>query len=126
MVIENLFYTESHEWVKVIGEEAYVGITDFAQSELGDIVYVELPDEGSDVIMGEAFGSVEAVKAVEDILSPLSGEVVKVNTDLENSPELINQSPFEDGWLIKIRMSDKEELEKLLSPAEYTELIEQK
>jgi len=125
MISEDLFYTESHEWVKVHGDVAYIGITDYAQSELGDIVYVELPEEGDEITMGEAFGSVEAVKAVEDIIAPLSGEVLKVNSELESSPELINQSPFEDGWLIKIRLSDKEELEKLLSAADYKEHIEQ-
>ena len=124
MVKDDLLYTESHEWIKVDGDEAFIGLTDYAQHELGDIVYVELPDEGDDVAAGESFGSVEAVKAVEDINSPVSGEVIKVNGDLEDKPELINQSPYEDGWLLKIKLSDKDELENLMSAKEYKEMIE--
>jgi glycine cleavage system H protein len=93
MVKDELLYTETHEWVKVDGDIAYIGITDFAQHELGDIVYVELPDEGEEVSAGESFGSVEAVKAVEDLNSPVSGEIIAVNGDLEDRPELLNQSP---------------------------------
>lgn len=124
MVLDNLYYTDSHEWVKVDGEDAYIGITDFAQKELGDIVYVELPEEGDEVASGESFGSIEAVKAVEDIISPISGEVIKVNLDLEDTPELINSSPYENGWIVKIKLADVDEVEKLLSVNEYKKLIE--
>ncbi len=124
MVLDNLYYTDSHEWVKVDGEDAYIGITDFAQKELGDIVYVELPEEGDEVASGESFGSIEAVKAVEDIISPVSGEVIKVNLELEDNPELINNSPYENGWIVKIKLSDVDEVEKLLSVNEYKKLVE--
>ena len=124
MVLDNLYYTDSHEWVKVDGEDAYIGITEFAQKELGDIVYVELPEEGDEIASGESFGSIEAVKAVEDIISPVSGEVIKVNLELEDSPELINNSPYEEGWIIKVKLSDVDEVEKLLSVNEYKKLIE--
>lgn len=124
MIKEDLYYTETHEWVKVDGDLAYIGITDFAQKELGDIVYVELPDEGDEVEAGEPLGNIEAVKAVEDINSPVSGEVEKFNEDLEDSPELINKSPYEDGWLIQVRLSDKTELNALMGSEEYKEHIE--
>ena len=122
-IIEDLYYTESHEWVRVEGDTATVGISDFAQHELGDIVFVELPEVGMRVSAGEPCGSIEAVKAVEDMISPLSGKVVERNTDLEDSPDLMNKSPYEDGWLMKIRMSDKDELDNLLSAVEYKKVI---
>ena len=122
-IIDDLYYTESHEWVRVEGDTATVGITDFAQHELGDIVFVELPEVGMKVDAGEPCGSIEAVKAVEDMISPLSGKIVERNTDLEDSPDLMNKSPYEDGWLIKIRMSDKDELDNLLSAVEYKKAI---
>lgn len=122
-IIEDLYYTESHEWVRVEDDIATVGISDFAQHELGDIVFVELPEVGMKVSSGEPCGSIEAVKAVEDMISPLSGKIVERNTDLEDSPDLMNKSPYEDGWLIKIRMSDKDELDNLLSAAEYKKII---
>ncbi len=125
MVIEGLFYTETHEWVKVEKEEAYIGITDHAQHELGDIVFVELPDAGDEVEAGEAFGSVEAVKAVEDLVSPISGEILEINEDLADQPELINSSAFENGWLIKVKIADASELDKLLNSEKYAELIEE-
>ncbi len=124
MVKENLLYTETHEWVEVIGDEAVIGITDFAQHELGDIVYVELPELGDNVEKGEGFGSVEAVKAVEDILSPITGEVVAINEELEDKPETINEDAFGDGWIMKVKLSDKNELEDLISAEKYAELIE--
>ncbi len=123
MVLENLLYTENHEWVKVEGEMAYIGITDYAQHELGDIVYFEFPEIGDEVTAGEAFGSVEAVKAVEDIIAPVSGEVIEINEALEDNPEIANQSPFEDGWIIKIKLSYRSELEKLLDAKSYVALI---
>ncbi len=123
MVVKDLLYTETHEWVKVEGDDVYIGITDYAQHELGDIVYVELPEVGDQVTSGEAFGTIEAVKAVEDLISPLSGKLIEVNESLEDAPETINQSAFQDGWLIKIRLSKKEELEKLMKADAYEELI---
>ena len=125
MVLKNLLYTESHEWLKIDGEEAVIGITDYAQHELGDIVYVELPDVGDEVTNGEALGSIEAVKAVEDIISPITGEVLEVNEALEDSPEIINKSAFEDGWLIKVKLTEKDELDDLLDAAAYKKLIEE-
>lgn len=125
MVLENLLYTESHEWLKIDGEEAVIGITDYAQHELGDIVYVELPDVGDEVTKGEALGSIEAVKAVEDIISPITGEVLEVNEALEDSPEIINKSAFEDGWLIKVKLAEKDELDDLLDADSYKKLIEE-
>ena len=125
MVLENLFYTESHEWLKIDGDEAVIGITDYAQHELGDIVYVELPDVGDEVSKDEALGSIEAVKAVEDIISPVTGEVLEINEALEDSPEIINKSAFEDGWLIKVKLTEKDELDDLLDADAYKKLIEE-
>ena len=125
MVIEDLYYTETHEWIKVDGDKAYFGITDYAQHELGDIVYVELPESGDDINTGEAFGSIEAVKAVEDLIAPISGEVLKINENLADNPELINKSAFEEGWLIQIKIADKGELDKLLNFKAYEKLIEE-
>ncbi|KQC11809.1 MAG: glycine cleavage system protein H [Candidatus Cloacimonas sp. SDB] len=125
MVKDNLRYTETHEWIKIEADHAIIGITDYAQHELGDIVFVELPDVGDEIEKGEAFGSIEAVKAVEDLNSPLSGEVIEINTDLEDQPELINSSAFEKGWIIKIKYSDQSQLDNLLDAAAYKELIEE-
>ena len=124
MVKNDLLYTESHEWVELIGDEAVIGITDYAQHELGDIVYVELPEIGENVEKGEGFGSVEAVKAVEDILSPVSGEVIAINEELEDKPELLNSDAFGDGWIIKVRLTNKDELEDLIKADKYKDLIE--
>ena len=118
-VIDNYRYTENHEWVKIDGEFAYLGITYYAQRELGEIVHVELPDVGERVNSGGPLGSLEAVKTVEDIYSPISGIVEKINNDLFDTPELINNSPYEDGWLVKIRYTDKDEIEKMLTAEEY-------
>ncbi|NVJ46607.1 MAG: glycine cleavage system protein GcvH [Cytophagia bacterium] len=119
----DLKYTKDHEWVKVDGDEATVGITDFAQGELGDIVYVEIETEGETLDANEVFGTVEAVKTVSDLFMPLSGEIVAVNEDLEDSPEKVNENAFEDGWMIKIKMSDPSEVDGLMSAEEYTEHI---
>ncbi len=124
MVLENLLYTDTHEWLKIDGDEALMGITDYAQHELGDIVYIELPAVGDEVTKGEPLGSIEAVKAVEDIISPLSGEIIEVNEILEDAPETINKSAFEEGWIVKIKMSNKDELDGLLDANAYKELIE--
>jgi glycine cleavage system H protein len=121
---DDLYYTETHEWVKVEGDVAYIGISDFAQQELGEIVYVELPEVGDTVTAGEPFGSVETSKAVEDVNSPISGEVLKVNSDLEDNAEIVNNSPYTDGWMIKVQMDDAEEIENLLSASAYKKIIE--
>ena len=123
IIKDDLLYTESHEWVHIEGDLATIGISDFAQHELGDIVFVELPEVGTKVSSGEPCGSIEAVKAVEDLISPVSGKVEEKNTDLEDSPDLINKSPYEEGWLIKVRLANNEELENLLSAIEYKNLI---
>ena len=122
-VPQQLSYTESHEWVQTDDEIVTVGITDYAQSELGDIVFIEAPDVGEAVRLEEAFGTIEAVKTVEDLIAPASGEVVEVNESLEEHPELINSDPYGAGWLIRIRVEDPSELESLLSAAEYREFL---
>ena len=120
---ENLKYTNEHEWIKVEGDEVIVGITDFAQSELGDIVYVELETVGDTLEKGEVFGTIEAVKTVSDLYMPISGEVLEKNEKLEDEPELINKDPYGDGWIIKIKISNKEEIEGLLNADDYKNLI---
>ena len=117
-VIEGLYYAESHEYVKVEGDFGYVGITDYAQSQLGNVVYVDMPEEGDEVTAGEEFGAVESVKAASDLISPVSGEVVEVNEALEDEPGLINKDAFEN-WIIKVRLSDKSELDALMDAATY-------
>jgi len=119
----NLKYTKDHEWAKIEGNIATIGITDFAQSELGDIVYVELPEVGAQTKQGESFGTIEAVKAVSDMFSPLTGEVAEVNTSLSDQPEVINKDPYGDGWIIKIKFSNKTEVDNLLDKSKYEELI---
>lgn len=123
LVPDDLLYTESHEWVRVIDDLAVVGITDFAQHELGEIVFLELPDPGNKVSASEPCGTIEAVKSAEDLISPVSGKVEEKNADVEETPELINRSPYEDGWLYKVRLSIPDELENLLTPQEYGQLI---
>jgi len=122
-VPKNLKYSKDHEWVRQEGNVAFVGITDFAQSELGEIVIVDITTEDETLEKEEVFGSVEAVKTVSDLLMPIGGEVLEVNTKLEDAPELINSDPYGDGWLIKIKMSDVSELDELLDAAQYQELI---
>ena len=118
-----LKYTKDHEWLKVEGNIAYVGITSFAQGELGDIVYIDIDTEGEQLEKEEVFGSVEAVKTVSDLFMPINGEVLEFNNKLENNPELINSDPFGEGWIIKICISDVLELENLLSAADYQTLV---
>ena len=120
---ENLKYTKDHEWIIVDGDTATIGITDFAQSELGDIVFVEVDTEGENLDSEEVFGTVEAVKTVSDLFMPLKGKVIEFNKNLEDSPELINSSPYEDGWIIKSTVSDVSEIDNLLSAEEYKNLI---
>jgi len=116
-------YTKEHEWIKPEGGHGRVGITDYAQKELGDIVYVELPELGREVKQGEAFSSVESVKAVSDIYAPVSGKVIEVNRELEEKPELINQSPHGEGWIAVLELADPKELENLMTAEEYEKFI---
>lgn len=122
-VIEGLYYANTHEWVKVEDQFAYIGISDYAQESLGEIVFVELPEEDDAVEAGSEFSAIESVKAASDILSPVTGVIVMVNDDLEDSPELINEDPYEN-WIIKVELEDKSELNSLLSAAEYKEICE--
>jgi glycine cleavage system H protein len=122
-VPEELQYTKSHEWVRTEGDTATVGITDHAQEELGDIVYVELPEEGATFEAGEPFGTVESVKAVSDLYTPVGGEVVEVNGALDASPEKINEDPYGEGWIVKLRVSDARA--GLLSASDYEQLLEE-
>ena len=122
---ESLLYTKEHEWVKVEANEATVGITDYAQKELGDIVFVELPDVNEELEQSKRFGVVESVKTVSDLISPLNGMVMEVNTSLEAEPELVNASPFENGWMLKLEIKNKEEIKTLLSSADYKKFVEE-
>ncbi len=122
-VPETLKYTKDHEWTKIDGDVAVVGITDYAQGELGDVVFVELPSVGDKVSRGESFGTIEAVKAVADLFAPLSGEVVEVNEKLESEPELVNKDPYGDGWMLKIKIENAQEVDELLDASAYKELI---
>ena len=119
----DLKYTKDHEWIRVEGDVAYVGITDYAQSELGEIVFVDITTQGETVAKEESFGTIEAVKTVSDLFMPVSGEVLEVNPALEDAPELVNEDAYGKGWLIKISMSDASELDDLLSADEYQQLI---
>ncbi len=119
----DLKYSKDHEWARIEGDVAVVGITDYAQNELGDIVYVELPEVGTQVEQGKTFGTIEAVKAVSDLFAPVSGEVVEVNEKLNDSPELVNQDPYGEGWMIKIKMSNPDEVKNLLSKEDYEALL---
>ncbi len=125
MYPEELLYTKDHEWILVQGEKATVGITDYAQHELGDVVYVDLPEVGDTFEAGEPFGSVESVKAVSEVFCPVGGEVEEVNAKLEDAPELINESPHQKAWMIKIRLSNAEEVKELLSSEEYEEYVQE-
>lgn len=120
---EELKYTKDHEWVRIEGDVAYVGITDFAQRELGDIVYVDIDTVDKTVAREEVFGTVEAVKTVSDLFSPLSGQVLEVNPQLDGSPELVNSAPYGDGWMIKMSIDNTAEVADLLSAAAYRELV---
>lgn len=122
-VRDDLKYTETHEWVKIRDDIAVVGITDHAQSELTDIVYVELPEEGKEVKKGDELCVVESVKSVSEIYAPVSGKIVKVNKELEDTPEIINKSPYDDGWLVEIEIKDKSELDTLLDAEGYKKII---
>lgn len=120
---QELKYTKDHEWVKIDGNVATIGVTDFAQGELGDIVYVEVETVGETMEREEVFGTVEAVKTVSDLFLPLAGEIIEFNESLEDTPEKVNTDPYGDGWMVKIKMSNEAEIEGLMSPEEYKELI---
>lgn len=120
---ENVKYSSDHEWVRVEGNEAYVGITDFAQDELGEIVYVDVTTEGDTLEQGEVFGSIEAVKTVSDLMMPVGGEVLEINSKLDDAPELVNKDPFGEGWIIKITLNDSDELSSLMSAEDYKKFI---
>ena len=120
---QELKYTKDHEWVRIEGSNVVIGVTDFAQQELGDIVYVDVDTEGDTVAIEEVFGSVEAVKTVSDLFMPVTGEVLAFNEDLEDTPELVNNDPYGAGWMIKVAVSDPSQLENLLTAQEYKELV---
>lgn len=120
---ENLKYTKDHEWILVEGDTGTIGISDYAQGELGDVVFVELPAVGKTLKQHDSFGTIEAVKAVSDLYAPVSGSVVEVNTQLERSPELVNKEPYGDGWMMKLKISNPDELSALFAAAAYQELI---
>jgi glycine cleavage system H protein len=122
---EGLKYTKDHEWIKVDGEEALIGVTDFAQGELGDIVYVEIETEGEELQLGEVFGTVEAVKTVSDLFMPVTGKVIAINEELEGTPEIVNSDPYGKGWMIKVAISDMDSLKNALSSEAYQGLISQ-
>jgi glycine cleavage system H protein len=122
---DNLKYTKDHEWVRVESNEAFIGITEFAQSELGDIVYVDIQTEGEDLAHEEIFGTVEAVKTVSDLFMPVSGKILEVNKGLDSNPESVNKDPYGTGWMIKVALKDPSEVNQLLSAADYKALIGQ-
>jgi len=122
-VPENLLYTKDHEWVRTEGDVVVIGITHHAQDQLGDVVFVEMPQVGDTMTLNDTFGTVESVKAVSDLFAPLSGEVSEINEGLEDAPESVNSDPYGAGWMVKVRLSDAGQMEQLLSPAAYSELI---
>ena len=120
---QNLKYTSEHEWIRLEGEEAYVGITDYAQDQLGDIVFVDVTTEGETLEAGEVFGTIEVVKTVSDLFLPVGGEILEVNPELEEHPELVNQDPYGKGWLVRIRPTDVSEMDKLMDAEAYKQII---
>ncbi len=125
IIPDDLKYTKEHEWVRIEGNVAVVGITDHAQSELGDIVYIDIPNDINTVRKDESFGTIEAVKTVADIFAPLSGKIISVNRSINDNPEVVNKDPYGAGWIIKIEFSNKEELDELLTAEQYKQLIGQ-
>jgi glycine cleavage system H protein len=119
----NLKYTKDHEWIKIDGGSAIVGVTDFAQGQLGDVVFIEIETQGETLAKEEVFGTIEAVKTVSDMFMPVAGEVLEVNPKLSDSPDVVNKDPYGDGWMIKIKMADPAQLNELLTPEQYKELI---
>lgn len=124
MYPDDFYYTNDHEWLKIDGDKATVGITEFAQKQLGDVVYVELPQSGAQLEFHQSFGVIESVKAVSDIYSPISGEVVEINEELNASPELVNEDPHDKGWIIRMKVKDEGELDKLMSASDYEKFLE--
>jgi glycine cleavage system H protein len=122
-VPDDLKYTEEHEWIRVEGDEIVVGVTDFAQGELGDVVFIEIETEGEVLEKGDTFGTIEAVKTVSDLYMPVDGEVIEVNAALEDAPELVNSQPFGEGWMIRIKVSDPSQLDELISAEVYQSMI---
>ena len=122
---KELRYSEEHEWVKTEGEQVRIGITDFAQSELGDIVFVELPEVGDEVTADEPFGSVESVKTVSELYSPVTGKVIAINEDLSDNPEFVNESPYEKAWMIVVELSDASEMDNLMTAEQYEEMVKE-
>ncbi|BBK28721.1 glycine cleavage system protein GcvH [Staphylococcus arlettae] len=122
-VPSELKYSKEHEWIKVEGNTVTIGITEYAQSELGDIVFVELPEVDDDIQEGDTFGSVESVKTVSELYAPVTGKVVEANEELEDSPEFVNESPYEKAWMVKVEVSDLDQLNELLSAEQYSEMI---
>ncbi|WP_145379827.1 glycine cleavage system protein GcvH [Staphylococcus cohnii] len=122
-VPSELKYSKEHEWVKIDGNTVTIGISEYAQSELGDIVFVELPETDDDIDEGESFGSVESVKTVSELYAPVSGKVVETNDELEDSPEFVNESPYEKAWMVKVELSDESQLDELMSADQYSEMI---
>lgn len=123
-ILDNLKYTNDHEWIKIEGDEATIGVTDFAQSQLGDIVFVEVETVGETLDKGESFGSIEAVKTVEDMYMPVSGEIIEFNDELTTSPDLINKDPYVKGWVVKVKVSNPAELDNLLDATAYQALVD--
>lgn len=119
----NLKYTKDHEWIRIEGDMGYVGVTDFAQGELGDIVFIEIETVGETLKKEEVFGTIEAVKTVSDMFMPVSGDIIEMNPAIEETPDVVNKDPYGKGWMVKIRISDASELDHLLSPEKYSELI---
>lgn len=122
-VPENLKYTAEHEWIRVEGDEIVIGVTDFAQGELGDVVFIEIETLGETFSRGDTFGTIEAVKTVSDLYMPVDGEIIEVNPALEDTPELVNSEPFEGGWMIRVKMADPSQLDDLIPQEEYSKLI---
>lgn len=122
-VPENLKYSKDHEWLRIEGNEAYIGVTDFAQGELGDVVFVEIETEGEDLAREEVFGTIEAVKTVSDLYMPVSGKVLEVNPNLEATPDVVNSDPYGEGWMVKIEMTDASEVDDLMTAEQYKEMI---
>ena len=120
---DQLKYSNDHEWIRIDGEEAFIGITDYAQSELGEIVFVDVDAEGESLSTGEVFGSVEAVKTVSDLMMPVDGEILEVNAALEDQPELVNSDPYVEGWIVKIKVGDIAQVNDLMNAAQYTEFV---
>lgn len=120
----NLKYTNDHEWIRIEGDEAFIGITDYAQKELGDIVFIEVETEGETLKKGDTFGTIEAVKTVSDMYMPVSGEIVEFNEALEDQPELVNKEPFDNGWIVKVKLSDTTELDTLLDVDAYKKVTD--